>query len=131
VAMTQETVILQHLMQHGSITSFEAIQLYGVTRLSAIIYTLRHKRGFNIATDFVNSPDTPYLHIRKIPKKKYTIDELIKIIMMTEEMADYLVNKAVLSSLTPIASAMVAASLPKLKAAIFSTVAELTKAPST
>jgi len=52
VAMTQETVILQHLMQHGSITSFEAIQLYGVTRLSAIIYTLRHKRGFNIATDF-------------------------------------------------------------------------------
>jgi len=50
---------------------------------------------------------------------------------MTEEMADYLVNKAVLSSLTPIASAMVAASLPKLKAAIFSTVAELTKAPST
>lgn len=53
---------------------------------------------FNIATDFVNSPDTPYLHIRKIPKKKYTIDELIKLNMMTEEMAEYLISKAVLSS---------------------------------
>lgn len=33
--------ILEHLMQHGSITSWEAIEKYGATRLSAIIYNLR------------------------------------------------------------------------------------------
>lgn len=53
---------------------------------------------FNIATDFVNSADVPYLHIRKIPKQKYTIKDLIELNMLTEEIADYLVNHAVLSS---------------------------------
>lgn len=53
---------------------------------------------FNIATDFVNSSDVPYLHIRKIPKNKYTIKDLIELGMLTEEMADYLVNGAVMSS---------------------------------
>ncbi|MBQ2174504.1 MAG: DNA-binding protein [Alphaproteobacteria bacterium] len=33
--------VLEHLQKHGSITSFEAIDLYGATRLSAIIYNLR------------------------------------------------------------------------------------------
>lgn len=41
--------VLEHLQNYGSITSLEAIELYGATRLSAIIFNLR-KQGFNIET---------------------------------------------------------------------------------
>lgn len=41
--------VLEHLEKHGTITSLEAIELYGATRLSDIIYRLR-KRGYNITT---------------------------------------------------------------------------------
>lgn len=47
--------VLAHLEKHGSITSLEAIELYGATRLSAIIFMLR-KRGYNIETI-----DTPFV----------------------------------------------------------------------
>ena len=40
---TQKAMILKHLQQFGSITSWEAIEFYGVTRLSAIIYLLRQE----------------------------------------------------------------------------------------
>lgn len=33
--------VLDHLKEYGSITSWEAIDNYGATRLSAIIYNLR------------------------------------------------------------------------------------------
>lgn len=39
--------VLTHLKEKGSITSMEAINLYGATRLSAIIFNLR-KLGLNI-----------------------------------------------------------------------------------
>lgn len=42
--------VLKHLQQYGYITSLEAIEKYGATRLSAIIFTLR-KRGYNIETE--------------------------------------------------------------------------------
>lgn len=48
--------VLNHLKEHGSITSLEAIENYGATRLSAIIFNLR-KRGYKIETvdtDFVD-----------------------------------------------------------------------------
>lgn len=35
--------VLNHLQTYGFITSLEAINLYGATRLSAIIYNLRRK----------------------------------------------------------------------------------------
>lgn len=41
--------VLQHLEKYGHITSLEAIEKYGATRLSAIIFTLR-KRGYDIDT---------------------------------------------------------------------------------
>lgn len=41
--------VLEHLKEYGSITSLEAIELYGATRLSAIIFNLR-KQGFDIET---------------------------------------------------------------------------------
>lgn len=48
--------VLNHLKEHGSITSLEAIEKYGATRLSAIIFRLR-KQGYKIVTedtDFVD-----------------------------------------------------------------------------
>lgn len=50
--MSQEKMILEHLQKHGSITSYEAFTLYGATRLSAIIYNLRHDKDYDITTEF-------------------------------------------------------------------------------
>ena len=46
---TQELQILNHLKKHKYITSWEAIQEYRITRLSARIYELREK-GYQIIT---------------------------------------------------------------------------------
>lgn len=35
--------VLEHLQKYGTITSLEAIELYGATRLSSIIFNLRKK----------------------------------------------------------------------------------------
>lgn len=48
--MTQNEMILKHLKEKGSITTLEAFNLYGVTRLPARIYDLR-KRGYCIRND--------------------------------------------------------------------------------
>lgn len=45
---SQRLQILQHLQEHGSITSMEAIQLFGCTRLSGRIFDLR-RAGYDIA----------------------------------------------------------------------------------
>lgn len=41
------TEVLRHLQEHGSITSMEAIELFGATRLSSIVFNLR-RRGHDI-----------------------------------------------------------------------------------
>lgn len=41
--------VLEHLKEYGCITSLEAIELYGATRLSSIIFNLR-KHGYKIET---------------------------------------------------------------------------------
>ena len=46
---SQIKAVLKHLQSKGHITSMEAIELYGATRLSGIIYTLR-EHGYNIIT---------------------------------------------------------------------------------
>lgn len=50
--ITQEEMIRKHLNKKGSITSLEAIKLYGCTRLSAKIYDLRNE-GMAVRTDYV------------------------------------------------------------------------------
>lgn len=47
---TQREKVLEHLEKYGSITSMEAIALYGATRLSDIIYRLRNN-GYTIITE--------------------------------------------------------------------------------
>lgn len=49
---------------------------------------------FSISTGFLNSTEIPYVHIRKIPKEKVTLDELIKRKMLDEKTKEYLIDKA-------------------------------------
>ena len=49
-------LILEHLQEHGSITSLEAIDKYRCTRLSHYIYLLR-KEGYTI-----ESEDVSFIH---------------------------------------------------------------------
>ncbi|MBQ8232629.1 MAG: CpaF family protein [Lachnospiraceae bacterium] len=45
---------------------------------------------FNISTGVINSTGEPYLHIRKIPKEKKTVEDLIDLQMLDEGMTEYL-----------------------------------------
>ena len=49
--------VYQHLLKYGKINSLEAIELYGATRLSAIIYNLRHKYDLYIKNEQVSFVD--------------------------------------------------------------------------
>ncbi len=40
---TQKDLVMKHLINHGSISSWEAIQKYRITRLGAIIFTLKQE----------------------------------------------------------------------------------------
>ena len=55
--MNKTNAVLNHLIENGSITSWEAIKEYGATRLSAIIYNLRHKYNLNIITENIEFTD--------------------------------------------------------------------------
>lgn len=49
---SQISDIICHLRKYKTITSMEAIDMYGATRLSGIIYILK-ERGFGIDTELV------------------------------------------------------------------------------
>ena len=55
--MDKTKAVLMHLEEFGSITSWEAIKEYGATRLSAIIYNLRHRYSLNIISEAVEFTD--------------------------------------------------------------------------
>lgn len=48
----QRNAVVSHLNSFGAITSKEAFEMYGITRLAAIIHDLRIK-GYNIETDMI------------------------------------------------------------------------------
>lgn len=54
----QVEIVYNHLKNIGTITSMEAIKLYGITRLSDKIFILR-KKGVNITTN-MKKIDTMY-----------------------------------------------------------------------
>lgn len=54
---TKTGEVLRYLKENGSITSMEAIERFGATRLSAIIFNLRHNRGYDISTVPITSAD--------------------------------------------------------------------------
>ena len=46
----QQAAVLAYIIQHDSITSMEAFEHLGVTRLSAVVYNLK-KKGYNIKSE--------------------------------------------------------------------------------
>ena len=53
---TKSNQVREHLIVNGTITSWEAIQKYHATRLSAIIFNLR-KQGYVIDSEWESSID--------------------------------------------------------------------------
>lgn len=53
--MSDEMAVLQYIKTHGSITTKEAYEELGCTRLSGRVFDLR-KHGYNIQTDIIEVP---------------------------------------------------------------------------
>ena len=70
--MTKTEKVKIHLEEIGYITSLEAIKEYGATRLSAIIFNLRHKYGMTIDNEWVEFTDRFGSKSRYV---KYTYDK--------------------------------------------------------
>lgn len=85
--MNQRTAVLAHLQKFGTITSWEAIEKFGATRLSDIIYDLR-KAGYkieNLWETHINRFGTPSRIVRYIyqgreqrAKKQSFLKKLLK-----------------------------------------------------
>jgi hypothetical protein len=55
--VTKKDQIKKHLLSKKSITTWDAIEKYGCTRLAAVIHNLVHKEKMNIVTDSVSMKD--------------------------------------------------------------------------
>lgn len=51
--ITHADRVLDHIKTFGKITSLEAFAQYGITRLSAAIWVLRHEKGLEIEDAYV------------------------------------------------------------------------------
>lgn len=51
MANTQQKAVSNYLKRNKSITSKEAFNRFGCTRLSALIYKFRHEENMNIVTE--------------------------------------------------------------------------------
>jgi hypothetical protein len=67
--ITKQELVKAHLIKNGHITSWEAINLYFATRLSAIIFNLRHNENMAIGGDNIQHVDA---FGNKTSFKKYT-----------------------------------------------------------
>lgn len=68
--MTQEDRVLRHLQDRGSITSWEAIQQYGITRIHAKIFNLKAK-GYEIKDEWCYARNR---YKEPVRFKKYKLD---------------------------------------------------------
>lgn len=69
--MNGEGRVLKHLKEHGAITSWDAISLFGITRLSAVIFRLRNK-GYKIETENATGKNR---YGESVTYAKYTLTE--------------------------------------------------------
>lgn len=69
--MNGEGRVLKHLKEHGAITSWDAISLFGITRLSAVIFRLRNK-GYKIETENTTGENR---YGESVTYAKYTLTE--------------------------------------------------------
>lgn len=61
---TQKEIIREHLLKHGKITSWEAIEKYHITRLAHYIYLLK-KDGMDISSTMKKgNKNRPYAEYR-------------------------------------------------------------------
>lgn len=54
---TQVRRVLRFMREHGSITSLQAIDAFGCTRLAAVIHTIRHVWHIDIEMEMVEVPN--------------------------------------------------------------------------
>lgn len=59
---SQVNVVLRHFKRYGRITSMQAFQLYQITRLSAIVFTLRES-GLKIKTEMITRRSGRYGYV--------------------------------------------------------------------
>lgn len=74
--ITQETRVLNYMLDNGSITSWEAIKEFGITRLSAKIYNLR-REGYFIENEWehsINRYGDKVKYVRYVLNKEKTFD---------------------------------------------------------
>jgi hypothetical protein len=71
-AKTQFEEVKIHLEEYRSITSWDAFKEYGITRLSAIIYRLRHEENWTINNVNITKNNR---YGNPVTFAKYTIDE--------------------------------------------------------
>lgn len=69
--LSQKDIVLNHLKEHGSITTLDCYEIYKITDLAHAIYLLR-KENFNI-TDKWEKPKNPFGYAKKY--KRYTLVE--------------------------------------------------------
>ena len=69
--ITQETRVLNYMIDNGSITSWEAIKEFGITRLSAKIFNLR-KRGYFIENEWEHTTNR---YGDKVKYARYTLNK--------------------------------------------------------
>lgn len=65
--LSQLEQVMMHLRRRGSITTWQAITEYSITRLSAIIYRLRNEQGMKIDSTIVTSTN------KRGNTKRYTV----------------------------------------------------------
>ena len=72
--ITQNERIIRHLTDFGSITTWEAIQEYGITRLSARIFDIKEK-GYKIIDQIEQSTNR---YGETVNFKRYILDKEIE-----------------------------------------------------
>lgn len=64
--MTQLEKVKNHLKEHGTISSWDAIQQYRITRLSALIWILRHEHQMTINSDWESNTNACWVEYRLV-----------------------------------------------------------------
>lgn len=93
--ITQETRVLNYMIDNGSITSWEAIKEFGITRLSAKIFNLRNE-GYVIENEWehtINRYGDKVKYVRYTLNKEKTFDFSTKAQEMGKSTLDYVLLK--------------------------------------
>lgn len=65
--MSKQAAVLAHLKRGRTITSWQAFEKFGATRLADIVFKLRG-HGFNVVTELVEDGKSRYARYRLVKK---------------------------------------------------------------